>query len=272
MDVGIPWWIGAGDPVEGIEHARSMGADFVEVSLDPPWPGTLDGEALRQRAHEAGIDVGLHGPWRTLALAHPDPELAEAARSVMQRCVSFAEVCGAAYVVVHVDARDFSGYPEPEIVQEGLEHARASLAAMRSGMGETMLLVENTSSPMGTPEEIERFLAPVDGVGVCFDPGHAALVEEADIEGGTSRVEDWTGALGDRLNLVHAMDWTHHEGGIVDHLLPGAGDADVEGILHAAQDAGCTRVMVEAFFRDADRAEVQDDDLRDAVHTIKQWA
>lgn len=271
MNIGLPWWIGAGDPIEGIRYAHEMGVDFLEVSLDPPWPEALDGDKLRKAANEEGIELCLHGPWRTQALAHPQAELAEAARSVMQTCVAFAQTCGAAYIVVHVDARDFSTYPVPEPVREGLNRARASLAAMRSGMGETQLLVENTSSPMGTPEEIERFLSPLPGVGFCYDPGHAALVEQAGIEGSSSDVATWMDRLGDRWELLHVMDWATNEDGIVDHLVPGAGDADVERIVHEAKKQGCQRTLIEAFYRDADRDEANDEDIREAVAALQQW-
>lgn len=248
-----------------------MGADFIEISLDTPWPDALDASDILQASEDAGIDVGLHGPWRNQSLAHPEPELAQAARNVMQKSIAFAHATKAAYVVTHVDARDFSRYPEQGPVLEGLERARASLAALRSGMEGTQLIVENTSSPMGTPKEIERFLEPVDDVGFCFDPGHAALVEAASVEGATSRVEDWSHRLGDRWELVHLMDWTQEEDEIVDHLIPGAGDGPVERIVRQAQEHGCTRVMIEAFYTDATRNEANMEDLQKAVERIQQW-
>ncbi|MDX1612105.1 MAG: TIM barrel protein, partial [Candidatus Thermoplasmatota archaeon] len=94
-----------------------------------------------------------------------------------------------------------------------------------------------------------RFLDPLPDVGFCFDPGHAALMVDAGVEGATEDPEAWRDAVGQRLALLHAMDYVRTEDGLFDHLVPGAGAADQASILQAAQDAGCQRVLLEAFFR-----------------------
>lgn len=270
VHVGIPWWIGAGSPLDGIEEARSIEVDFVEISLDAPWPEDLSAPDLRQAAEQAGVGLGLHGPWRTQALAHPRSVLSRAAQTVAQDCVDFALGAGADYIVFHVDARDFGRFPEPSAVERGLEQAQASLRALsRTAGDEVDVLVENTSSPLGTPEEVESFLDPLPDAGFCYDPGHAALAEEAMTEGASADPRAWTKRLGDRLELLHLMDHVQTEAGIVDHLVPGAGASDIEELLEATQDAGCDRVLIEAFFRNVERQEARTSDLAEARDRIR---
>lgn len=271
--IGIPWWIGAGSPIEGIQTAGSIGADFVEVSLDAPWPQELSAPKMREAADQAGVDVGFHGPWRTQSLAHPRDVLARGARSVAQDCIDLAIGVDADYVVFHVDARDFGGFPREDVVQGGLEQAHASLRALSRSAGEELsILVENTSSPMGTPAELERFLDPLPDVGFCYDPGHAAMVEQAGIEGASSDPEAWFERLGDRLEVLHLMDYVRTDTRVVDHLVPGAGETDIEGLIAAARAAGCETVLLEAFYNDTTRTEVQPDDLDEAAERVRSLA
>lgn len=271
MQIGVPWWIGAGPPEQGIEQAAALGADFVELSLDAPWPEGLDPAVLREATEEAGVGLGVHGPWRTQALAHPREPLARAAREVAQSCLDLARRAGARYIVFHVDARNFARYPADEAVQDGLETAHASLRALSAGAGEVEVVVENTSSPLGTPGEVAGFVDPLPEVGVCLDPGHAALAAHADVEGATADPDRWIEHVGDRLELLHVMDWVQEEG-IVDHLVPGAGEADWPAFVDAARSAGCQRVLVEAFYASPDRAPVEPEDLRTGIERVREQA
>lgn len=271
MRVGIPWWIGTGNPLDGIELAAQLGADFIEISLDAPWPEGLSGPDLKVAADQAGIALGMHGPWRTQALAHPRGVLAGAARSVAQECIDHALGAGAEYVVFHVDARDFARFPRPEVVEQGLEHARTSLEALnRSAGDELAILVENTSPPLSTPSELATFLEPLPGLGFAYDPGHAALAEEAGVEGATADPAAWMDAVGERLELLHLMDLAGTPEGIMDHLTPGAGDSEIAGLLSACQAAGCERVLIEAFYKDIDREPVAPKDLGEAVEVVRK--
>jgi sugar phosphate isomerase/epimerase len=270
VDLGLPWWIGSGDPLEGVEAAASAGYDFVEVSLDAPWPDELDPIELRQASKDAGVDLGFHMPWRDQSLAHPREPLARAAREVAQDCVDLARAAGGLYAVFHVDARAFSRFPRPDTVTRGLEQAHASLRALSRSAGEDLsILVENTSSPLGTPGELTEFLDPLPDVGFCLDPGHAAIVDQEGVEGSEAEPRAWAIALGDRLELLHAMDLVVDEHGVSDHLIPGAGEADLAEMLDAARAGGCDRVLVEAFYADRERTEATIDDFEGAAKRLR---
>lgn len=269
MQLGLPWWIGSGDPQLGVKLAAEAGYDLLEVSMDAPWPGELEPTQLADRADDTGIELGFHAPWRTQALAHPREELAQAAREVAQRCVTAARAAGASYVVFHVDARDFGRFPREDVVGQGLETAHASLRALsRSAGDELSLLVENTSPPVGTPEGVARFIDPLPEVEFCLDPGHAAIVaHETDASEGWDP-RRWREALGDRWSLLHLMDLVETGEGVRDHLLPGAGQADLERVLDEARNAGCERVLVEAFYTDLEGTEPELSDWRRARELV----
>lgn len=271
MRIGIPWWIGAGSPIEGVQAASSLDVDLVEVSLDAPWPSDLSAAKIREAAVDAGVELGFHAPWRTQSIAHPREALARAAREVAQESIDLALAAGAEYVVFHVDARDFGSFPRRDVVQRGLERAHASLRALSRSAGEDLsILVENTSSPLGTPVEVERFLDPLPEVGFCYDPGHAAMVEQAGVDEATADPRAWFDRLGDRLEVLHLMDYVDTGTRIADHLVPGAGESDVEGLVDAAGAADCEIVILEAFFSDASGTEVQPGELGEAVERVRR--
>lgn len=248
--------------------AQEAGYDFVELSLDAPWPDGLDPVDLADRADDLGVGLGIHAPWRDQSLAHPREPLARAAREIAQDCLAIARTAGADYIVFHVDASGFRNYPREDVVEQGLQTAHASLQALaRSAGDEVDVVVENTASPLGTPDEMAEFLAPLGEVGFCLDPGHAAI--QAHHEGESWSVEDWLGALEDAWTLTHLMDVVETDGRIRDHLLPGAGELDLDAVLDATEQAGVSRVLVEAFYTDTDRSSPQTGDWREARKLIE---
>lgn len=269
MQLGLPWWIGAGYPDEGLRLAHETGYDFLELSLDAPWPDELDPTTLADQAEELGLEIGMHAPWRTQALAHPREPLARAAREIAQDCLAIARAAGAAYIVFHVDARAFHGYPREDVVEGGLQTAHASLQALARSAGEEVdVLVENTTSPVGTPDEVAGFLDPIPEVGFCLDPGHAAIQAHRDET--SFAVDEWREAVGDRWRLTHLMDLVTTEAGVRDHLMPGAGEADLAAIVDASLSAGADRVLLEAFYTDRDKTEPRKGDWREARKLVEE--
>lgn len=272
MRWGLPWWIGHGSPLDGIQVAADHGFDLLEISLDAPWPEELSSPELREAAQAAGVSLGFHGPWRTQALAHPRPTLARAAATVAQACLDRALGAGAEYLVLHVDARDFARYPLEGVVEDGLEHAVSALDELSSRAGdEAAVLVENTGPPTGTPEQLFDLLEEVPRIGFCFDPGHAALAEVYEVPGASADPRDWLELLGDRLTLLHAMDHARIDGQVIDHLVPGSGDADLAALMGATRKAGCETVLVEAFYDGPEHDEARPADLARGREHLKSF-
>lgn len=241
----MPWWIGHGSPTRGVEVAADHGFDAIEISLENPWPDTLDADALAEAAQAVDVELGFHGPWRGQSVGHPRPELARAALAVADRCLAFAEAAGGDYLVLHVDPRDHGGYPDADVVEQGVRHAIEALAELADAAGTVEVVVENTWPPTGTPDELSRILDAVPGVGFCFDPGHARMSAVDDPE--VAEPGTWVEAVGDRFSLLHLMDYVVVDERVHDHLVPGLGEAPVEAFLDAARKAGCERCVIEAF-------------------------
>lgn len=272
MQWGLPWWVGAGAVEAGVRAAAEGGFDILEVSLEEPWPHALDGGALGEAAADAGVALGLHAPWRAQSVGHPREVLSEAAREVARACLAVALDAGAPYLVLHVEPRDFGGYPRADIVARGLDHAEAAVDdLLKRSQGRVDVVVENTVSPLGTPEECAALLDRVPGAGFCFDPGHALIEEAAGVEGATDDPRAWADAVGARWRLLHLMDaHVTEEGHVMDHLVPGAGGLDVGAIVDAARDAGCDRCVVEAFHADLEGTPATPGDIGRAVAALRE--
>lgn len=262
MRWGLPWWIGHGSPLDGIQVAAEHGFDLLEISLDAPWPEGLSGPELREASEAAGVSLGFHGPWRTQALAHPRPTLARASATVAQACLDRAMGAGGDYLVLHVDARDFARFPDQGIVEQGLQHAISALDELSSRAGDdATVIVENTGPPTGTPQELADLLDQLPRVGFCFDPGHAALAEAYQVPGASADPRDWMELVGDRLSLLHAMDHAWVDGQVIDHLVPGTGEADLEALMAATATTRCQTVVVEAFYDGPEHTEASPADV-----------
>lgn len=194
------------------------------------------------------MTLGLHAPWRGQTIAHPHAPLAEAALEVLRTCQRFGERAGAAYLVVHADARSYAGYPVDSVRDRAFEHVRDGLARLVDRTETVEIVVENTTGhPTETPGGVRRVLDAVPGLGFCYDPGHAMLAAYAEIPDASGEADAWFDTLGGRLTLLHLMDVARTGSGPVDHLLPGDGDLDLRALVDAASGHGLDRVVVEAF-------------------------
>lgn len=269
MRFGMPWWVGHGDPLAGIETAAKLGFDLLELSLEAPWPSGLDADGIREALGETGLELGVHGPWRAQTLGHPRSALAGAALEVALDALGFAEDAGAAYLVLHVDPRDYGRYPREDVLDQARRHAVQGLSTLADRARDVEVVVENTFPPLGTPAAMEAVLDDVPGLGFCFDPGHALITQHADGEGATGEPGVWYERLGDRLTLLHAMDVAVTGDGVVDHLVPGAGELDVGLLVEGAKRAGCDRCVLECFHRDLEASPADHEDLARAREDLR---
>jgi sugar phosphate isomerase/epimerase len=253
--VALPVWPKAGSLVKALDKANEYGFDYVELSLDYPWPERLRGRVLEE-VEEArdryGLKLAVHAPWRDVALASPRLALREASLSVLEDCLSFASSVEALYFNLHVLTREAWNI---EGVREEAERAALTavkrLAAKARGLG-VELTVENNPEPMfGVPTMIKPLLE-VEGVELCLDVGHVAyanwLVEHRGMEPFKKEVADlegWVESFRGRALVGHLHDYLAEEREFQDHLMPGAGGSDVERQLKLLMEAGCRMLLLE---------------------------
>lgn len=160
---------------EGVE-ALSLTPRELEPLLSEPERQ----DALRRASHRSGVRfLNAHAPYgERWDLNCPDPSrraaLLAGQKHVFELCASF----GIESVTMHVGTND-SGRPLPEL----REHTRRSLAellpeAEKHGI---ILAVENTLFPTDAPGELLNYLTEFacPALGVCFDAGHANLMDAA---------------------------------------------------------------------------------------------
>jgi len=72
--LGFPVWYGYGFEISRIiEEARDTGFDYIEVSIDHPWPrgGEPSLDEVVRLIKGSGLSTGFHAPWRDLRLSSP---------------------------------------------------------------------------------------------------------------------------------------------------------------------------------------------------------
>ena len=113
--LGLPLWYGSGRLIDLIQVVHERGFDYVEISLDYPWPEAIDEfemEELVKSIRGYGIEVGIHGPWRDISLGSPRDVIRRAALKVYRRCVKFASRLESHYFNFHVFTKEATEYEE----------------------------------------------------------------------------------------------------------------------------------------------------------------
>jgi sugar phosphate isomerase/epimerase len=181
--------------------------------------------------HEVGCHA-LHvppfaGPDRTGGLAisvtYSERRLRIESMDEIKRVMDVAEYLPFRYLVLHLGLDEEHSLEKFDAAFTSLEHLR--LFAKERGV---KLLLENTCSPLGNPERLLEFLnyTRLDGVGICFDAGHARL---------TGGVTEAFQALGGRTASVHLHD---NRGEDDDHLMPFDGSMDWAAVVRDLCPAG----------------------------------
>ncbi|MEM4699824.1 MAG: sugar phosphate isomerase/epimerase family protein [Candidatus Nezhaarchaeales archaeon] len=280
--VALPVWPKVKSLAKALEKANEYGFDYVEASLDYPWPEELRGTALRKikEAKEMfGVKLAIHAPWRDVALASPRQCLREGALRLFEECLEFSAKVEALYFNVHVTTHEAWTIEGVRREIEGAALASISHLAAKAREAGVRLTIENNPEPLfGVPGMLKP-LVEVDGVRLCLDVGHVAytnwIIEGRGLkafEGEVASLEEWIESFKGKVLVGHVHDYIANERSFQDHLLPGAGGADVGKDLELLMRGGCEMVVLEvhwasrskpAKFSDLQRA------LKAVARTIK---
>ncbi|RJS72099.1 sugar phosphate isomerase/epimerase [ANME-2 cluster archaeon] len=216
------------DTLQFIDFLYSNGFDHIEIRKDNDYVyGTVDSALMGRVLSEYDFTISYHAPSREFNLASVNER-------VRMSCVDqvigmgeyLQEVGSKAWVNIH--AGHIPEQYHERVIAKAEENMRASLdeiAAAYQGL-DTGLLVENDSfekhiTKFGLyPEAIWDILNRHPGFDMTFDIGHAhhsGIPPERFIE-----------LLGHRIEAAHL----HDNNGVYDeHLAPGRGSVDFEGVL-----------------------------------------
>ena len=216
--IGFPIWYGEGrDPSALMSSIRRAHFDYVEVSLDYPWPfkdvSRLDeiiGEAKRK-----GLKVALHAPWRDVKLSSPiegiRKESLEFFKSALMEVRGHFE-----YVVLHLTTDQT--VERSEIVRrEALEAAIDSLRTL-IGLSRELgqkLAIENVRESVS---QIASLASTFPDLPLCLDVGH--LISSVTRMRGDPReaLSEWAERLAGRTLVVHLSGVRKMGKYVVDHL------------------------------------------------------
>jgi sugar phosphate isomerase/epimerase len=159
-----------------------------------------------------GAEVSSHGGSPPLNIAGPEKRERIAAMDEIKRAIEVAEQSPFRFLVQHVGvSNEQADERKTEAAISSLEH----LHAFAKPLG-VQLLVENIVNDLSTPEALLELLRAgrFEGIGICFDVGHAHLVQG---------VRQSFETLKDRIYSTHVHD-NHKDRD--SHLWPGQGNID----------------------------------------------
>lgn len=245
---------GAGGVSKAVERAVAIGAEAVQVFVDPnrryprgPLPAD-ELERLRRGLRRARIPGYVHVPYLA-NVATLDPALLGRSVEMIARALSAAGAARLGGVVVHPGSHLGRGFAS------ALEGTIAALAAAwRTAGVDVPLLIENMAGAGGhlgaDLGELSAMLHALDREGVraglCVDVQHAhaagwdlSRASGVDLFASEIRAQ----GLGRRVGLIHANDSRSASGSRLDrHANPGEGTIGARGLRLLAQVPELARV------------------------------
>jgi len=182
---------------------------------------------MAQGIKDAGLKPTVHGPFLDLSPGALDREVLEVTRRRFNQALDLAALFSPEHIVFHAnyDWRRNQAYRE-RWLEVSLGTWRP--LARRARAAGLRLVLENVYEQ--TPEEMDLLLGELsgEGVGFCFDPGHASVY-------GRATVRQWLEALGGHLQALHLHD---NRGRNDDHLGLGQGLIDFKDLFNFLAQKG----------------------------------
>ncbi len=264
MKFGYPFWYGDGSIRKHAEIARKIGFDYVEFSLNYPWPEKLSESEktfLKNLKRDYNLDIAFHAPLGGIDLCYPRKEISEASMKVFSDSMGFAAHYVPFYFNFHL-ATDIPTWKCADIRSDMLEKARSSVLQISKIAGSygIQLTIENNSKKMFSGiKDLKPFLR--GNLKFCFDVGHAARAAG----GKSEKIFDWIKAFGKDMLVLHFHDVSSE----TDHLSLGEGDLPLEKILESVGKTGCDYTLIE-IHTGAKRRNITEDDFENGLNYCKK--
>lgn len=207
---GLPVWYGNINSIEEeIGRAAGLGLDYVEISLDYPWPeilGKREIASLVSLGKREGMSFAFHAPPAGVEIGSPRNEIRKEAvrfmKSLMKWTCSFSPL----YFNFHGDAGEAVEESEVAMLASVAACAKSCADLREYGRRTGVLPVfENTPDVVfGTSYSVDAILS--SGIGFCFDIGHSQIMNDA-MEEGLGRIDRplarWVSDAGARMKALH---------------------------------------------------------------------
>ena len=271
LRLGFPIWYGYGERVEGlIREARKIGFDYLEVSLDYPWPfkGSFQLGEVVEAAFSEGLSIAFHAPWRDLRLSSPFEDVRSASLKIFEKVVSEISNYEADYLVVHLSTDQAADRIE-EIRDEVLDAALSSVDSLK-GISKSFglrLVVENVR------EDLEMFRKIASRASrICLDVGHVIVstVRRLGRERVDEELERWLEALRDKVEVVHYSGVRFEGRWVRDHQLTDSSDKYLRRIKNELKEMKPRGLLLEVFEGRGEDEHARPSHLADAVSFLKK--
>jgi len=271
MKIGFPIWYGYGEKLTRmISEAASVGFNYIEISLDYPWPfrGRYALEGVIDEALDVGLSIAFHAPWRDIRLASPIEEVREASVKAFKRFLDEVSKYPCDYVVVHLSS-DQAIDRIPEIRNEYVNSAVKSIKEIKSigDLSGLRIVFENVREDVVTFKQI---ISKADSE-VCLDVSHAICLAVRNSKRNRldEEVKAWIGGLKDRIRVIHFSGLKFIGNWVKDHILVRKDDRYLKLVKSELENLRVENFLLEVF-EDPDRGEVYPSQLREVVEFLKR--
>lgn len=251
--IGRLVWYGDFPLERRLELLKAAGYDYIEISLDYPFPEEVDVNELKELLESFEMSVAFHSPLDVF-IAQPRDEVFEASMKIIERCLNFVSNFETAYYNFHIT------YFCPT-----REFERVRKKVLENGRKACEFIVERAeSSGFDVALEYDRnfdesFL--VENLKICLDIGHFALANKKNY---LSELENFVKKFERRILVAHIHDCNLEKR--IDHISLNNGELDLRKILAKVKANFYT---IETFWRDSDRNELRDVDVISDYEILK---
>ncbi|HDD65998.1 MAG TPA: sugar phosphate isomerase/epimerase [Nitrososphaeria archaeon] len=271
LRLGFPVWYGYGGRIRELaREAARVGFDYLEISLDYPWPfkGRLPLREVVETAAKEDLSPAFHLPWRDVRPASPLEDVRRSSLKVLEKVVAELSGFECEYLVAHVST-DQALDKIDEITGEVVEAAVESIRSLRSfsEAGGLRLVIENVR------EDLKTFLEIVSrsGAHACLDVGHAvcSIAKRMGREAVERELSKWFDSLRDRIRVIHYSGIRFGNGWVRDHQLTSSADRYLRFTKSRIRGLSLRNLLLEVFEGPGD-GEVKPSQLADAVSFLKE--
>lgn len=243
--IGRLVWYGDFPLNRKLELLREVGYEYVELSLDYPFPDELNSRELEDLLSSYEMNISFHSPLDVF-VAQPRDEIFEASLKIVERCLDFASKFETLYYNFHITyfspTREFDKVKK-KILENGRKACEFILSKSEEYGFHACLEYDRNFD--------EKFL--VDGLRICLDIGHFALANKKNFE---KELRKFVAEFGSRILVCHVHDCEPEKR--VDHISLRRGKLDFQFIFSHLKAEHYT---IETFWRDSEKNELRDVDV-----------
>ena len=283
--IGYPVWYGDKNLEHTIASVARAGFNYIELSLDYPWPfKQVDKlKQIRRYTQEYSLRIGLHGPWRDIALASPIESVRKAGLEVYRRVIEVAVDLEANYLNLHLataQAIDVDSVIEKDSIEAAI-HSAMELCDLACEHALYLVVENDPGKCCGLLSQLAPIADKEKRIKFCFDVGHAVIAYTRKAKKNKENTgqqinylelaSQWATTFKDRLILLHLHDYRVKNGHVEDHLPPGVANVSVKQLLKTLRGTGIYYILLEVFYEEGGK-HASPEKLSNTVREVRTWS